>query len=164
VHASGLQVQRLERVESRKFGMELRLRDGHAFSHWSRMPHSLFHTFDPAEPATGAAGQIALPLQNPGETLTCEGQMHSKCVTVPRQFDAANLVGSVDDSFAQREADAEILEVGRRSQHDDIRQTVVMKGNRTFFRDVIARALDSAELLALHADFAQARGYRLRPE
>ena len=123
------------------------------------MSNGFLHAFDAAETATGAAREIALTLQYPGEALTRDGEVNCQTLAVPDQLDAANFVRSVDDPFAQREADAEILQIRRRRQHHDVRQTVVVQGDRTFFRDVVGHPLDSADVLALYADFAKARQF-----
>ena len=159
VDASGPEIQRLLRLQFRKFRMDLGTRDAHSFPHRSWMSNSLFHAFDAAQATAGATRQIALALQYPREALAGDVEVNRQSVAVPDQLDAANLVRSADDSFAQREADAEILQIRRRGQHHDVRQTVIVKGNRTFLRDVVGGELDSAALLALHADFAQGRQF-----
>ena len=159
MHASRPEIQRLLRMQFRQFRVDLGTRDAHSFPHRSRMSNSLFHAFDAAQAATGAARQIALALQYAGDALTRDVEVNCQSVAVPDQLDAANLVRSANDPFAQREADAEILQIRRRGQHHDVRQTVIMQGDRTFLRDVVSRALDGADVLALHADFAKARQF-----
>ena len=80
-----------------------------------------------------------------GEALAGDVEMNCQSVAVSDQLDAANLVRSANDPFAQREADAEILQIRWRGQHHDVRQTVIMQGDRTFLRHVISRELDGAD-------------------
>jgi hypothetical protein len=124
------------------------------------MSNRLFDALDAAQAATGATRQIALALQDPREALTRDVQVNRQSIAISDQFDAANLIGSADDPFTQREADAEVLQIRRRGEHHHVRQPVIVKGDGTLIRDVVGCRLDGASVLALHADFAN----RLRSE
>src|SRR5690606_14552375 len=47
-----------------------------------------------------------------------------------------------DDAFAQRESGREILEIGGRREHDDVRNAVIRERDGDFFGDAVGNALD----------------------
>ena len=154
VHRPRLAIERLARLQRLAGTKERRSRHLQRRRDRPRGAHGGVDRLDAAEAAAAAPRDRACAL---GELLRAplrNGDPQLDAAAVMLDHDRADLT-SVRDFLAHRETDGEILEVGRRAHHDDVRLAAVDERDRHFLGD--HRWLDAGSALAQHDDMLRSR-------
>ncbi|EDT02500.1 hypothetical protein BamIOP4010DRAFT_3965 [Burkholderia ambifaria IOP40-10] len=120
------------------------------------MQVELRDAFDPADAAAGAAGQRAPVRLQRHERLLRHGEPHFGAAGPAFGFDVEDVGRALDDPFAQREAEAERVEVDRRRHHHGVRDAVEHECNRRLVDDAIDGAQRVAGTMTRHMTRAAA--------
>ncbi len=103
----------------------------------SRFADRIFRAFRSAQPASGAAGQVASSVQELRKPLPRHRYTDIDRRGAARHFHGPDLFGTCHESLAQREANCEVLEIRRRCEHHDVWNAVIDQCDRNFLRDLV---------------------------
>ena len=97
--------------------------------------------FDAAQPAAGAAGQLAALLLQAVVRARGHVQVHLQAQGVAAHVDVAQLVDVVQQAFGQHEAHRQVVDLQRRGHHHHVRHAVDDDGHGAFVDHVVGLVL-----------------------
>ncbi len=97
----------------------------------------LLQAFGAAQPAAGAAGEVAPLFLQARETARGHRHGQLESAFAPDLPDREQIVRSVDDALGQAEAQGEILELRGRRHHDHVGSPIVGQGRRHLGHDPV---------------------------
>src|SRR5262245_36425955 len=151
VTAAGEGVQALALVEGVERGVDGGMADGACRLHLGQRAQHLLEALGAAQPAAGAAGEVAPPRLQRHEALRRDRHPHLDAARGGVHLDVAHLARRLHDALGQREAQAEFLQVHRARQHHDVRDVVVHQRDRRLLGDGIVDLRQGAFAPALPA-------------
>jgi len=86
--------------------------------------------------------KVAVTIEQRREALRGDVEIDDEGVVDAGHGDRPDLVGGTHDLLAEREADREVLEVGRSREHHDVVDALVPELDRALFRDLVGHALE----------------------
>src|SRR5690606_14556206 len=143
VHAAGLTIDVLMVVNCAQGIVQLARAEGQAARDTRWGTYRILEGCCTAQPTARARARVSFTAQQLGEAVSSDADAHlESTIVVPQSLKGEDLARALDDAFAQGESGSEIFEIRRRSQHHDVRDTVVGQRDGHFLGNLIDNALE----------------------